>query len=614
MATLIPAMGSIRWQASGERRFAERLLSHLEDDYLCWYDIPIGSAKLHPDFVILHPRRGILVLEVKDWKLDTIQSITKTSATIFTSSGLKTILNPLEQARGYAHLLNLIFERDPMLCREQGTKHAGKLLFPWGYGAVLTNITRKQFEATDLGEAMPPDSVICKDEMVEAVDAEAFQQRLWDMFKTVFPCVLSLPQIDRIRWHLYPEIRVSQRALGLFDEPQRTEFKVDEIPELIRVMDLTQEQLARSMGEGHRVIHGVAGSGKTMVLGYRCQHLARLLSKPLLVLCYNKALAAKLESVVSDLGLSDKVTVRNFHRWCRDQLVAYHVPLPESGPDFVSELVDSVIKGVESGQIPRAQYGAVLVDEGHDFEAEWLKLVVQMVDPETNSLLLLYDDAQSLYGKNKRRSFSFSQVGIQARGRSTILRLNYRNTAEILAVAYEFAREVIPPTSSDEDGIPVLAPMSAGRHGSAPKVMRLSSLRAETEYVVARVSEFGRAGHAWKDIAVLYRSRFIGERIERALRAADIPVSMGRRDGQGGGWDAKGNSVNLLTMHSSKGLEFPVVIVAGVGDMPGEHGDPKEEARLLYVAMTRATENLEITYCRETDFTQRLAEAVKRVA
>ena len=43
-------------------------------------------------------------------------------------------------------------------------------------------------------------------------------------------------------------------------------------------MDLQQEQLARSMGEGHRVIHGVAGSGKTMILGYRAQYLAQALA------------------------------------------------------------------------------------------------------------------------------------------------------------------------------------------------------------------------------------------------------------------------------------------------------------------------------------------------
>ena len=66
--------------------------------------------------------------------------------------------------------------------------------------------------------------------MAESVDVDAFQQRLWGMFG---------------------------------------------VPDIVRVMDLQQEQLARSMGEGHRVIHGVAGSGKTMILGYRAQYLAQ---------------------------------------------------------------------------------------------------------------------------------------------------------------------------------------------------------------------------------------------------------------------------------------------------------------------------------------------------
>ena len=70
--------------------------------------------------------------------------------------------------------------------------------------------------------------------------------------------------------------------------------------------------------------------------------------------------------------------------------------------------------------LPRAQYGAVLVDEGHDFEPEWLKLVAQMVHPETNSLLVLYDDAQSINRRKARLGFSFAEVGIQARGRTTI--------------------------------------------------------------------------------------------------------------------------------------------------------------------------------------------------
>ena len=61
-------------------------------------------------------------------------------------------------------------------------------------------------------------------------------------------------------------------------------------------------------------------------------------------------------------------------------------------------------------------------------------MAVRLVDPATNSLLVLYDDAQSIYQK-KRREFNFSSVGIEARGRTSVLELNYRNTAEVLLLA-----------------------------------------------------------------------------------------------------------------------------------------------------------------------------------
>lgn len=58
MATLIPALGScLSRMTSGEKRLAERLEQKLEDDYLLWYDVPIGPKQTHPDFVVLSPRR-----------------------------------------------------------------------------------------------------------------------------------------------------------------------------------------------------------------------------------------------------------------------------------------------------------------------------------------------------------------------------------------------------------------------------------------------------------------------------------------------------------------------------------------------------------------------------
>src|SRR5690606_39457475 len=83
----------------------------------------------------------------------------------------------------------------------------------------------------------------------------------------------------------------------------KPEHQSGTIPEIVRVMDIQQEQMAKSMGDGHRVIHGVAGSGKTLILGYRCLHLAQATSKPILVLCFNITLAAVLRSFVASTGI-----------------------------------------------------------------------------------------------------------------------------------------------------------------------------------------------------------------------------------------------------------------------------------------------------------------------
>lgn len=66
------------------------------------------------------------------------------------------------------------------------------------------------------------------------------------------------------------------------------------------------------------------------------------------------------------------------------------------------------------------------------------------------------------------------------------------------------------------------------------------------------------------------------------------------------------DAVKLMTMHSSKGLEFPVVAVSGIGDMPVREADPVSEAKLLYVAMTRSTDKLLLTSHRENEFVTQL--------
>jgi len=104
MAILIPAIGSCAGRmTAGERRLAQRLEQKLDDDYLLWYDVPVGPRQSHPDFVVLHPRRGLLILEVKDWKPSTIVQADKDSWVILDNGQPKTVISPMEQARQYAH-------------------------------------------------------------------------------------------------------------------------------------------------------------------------------------------------------------------------------------------------------------------------------------------------------------------------------------------------------------------------------------------------------------------------------------------------------------------------------------------------------------------------------
>ncbi|HET6432748.1 3'-5' exonuclease [Dyella sp.] len=615
MATLIPTRNScLARMTSGEKRVSERLEQKLEDDYLIWYDVPVGLKQRHPDFVIVHPRRGLLVLEVKDWKAETIQSADSTQFTLITDRGIAKQANPLLQARAYALEVGVVLERDAALRYPPGHRHAGKLVMPWGWGVVLANISRKQFDEAGLDAVMPPHLVICRDEIYETVEAEAFQERLWAMFPQVFPVMLTLPQIDRVRWHLFPELRVDPGAgqFGLFpvaDAPA----KAIEIPELVKVMDAQQEQLARSLGDGHRLIHGVAGSGKTMILGFRALQLARIMAKPILVLCYNKTLASRLDQLVGERGLADKVSVRNFHAWCRQMLVTYHVDLPEKGSkDFFEQMVERVMAGVERGQIPRFQYGAVLVDEGHDFEPDWYKLIVQMVDPSTNSLLVLYDDAQNIYGKTDRRKFTWKELGVQAQGRTTILKLNYRNTLEILSVARGFASDLLIESAGDDDGVPLIAPESAGRRGAVPELIRTDTAAAQLTVLIRCIRDEVANGRRLSDIAVIFRNQWEGEKLHEALKREGIASRLAEGDAKRTLFVVE-DAVKLVTMHSSKGLEFPFVIIPGLGSLPKPGKNETEEARLLYVAMTRATERLVLIHHEDSVFSQRIRSSINDV-
>jgi superfamily I DNA/RNA helicase len=400
---------------------------------------------------------------------------------------------------------------------------------------------------------------------------------------------------------LFPEVRIRQIALPLEEKPEPSE-------RTLAVMDLHQEQIARSLGDGHRIIRGVAGSGKTLILAFRAEYLARAARKPVLLLSYANGIAGRLEDAMRDRGMGDRVQVLTFHSWCYRMLRTYGIPTPSEHdyPDYEERLaasVSEVMKAVDRGQIPTAQYDAVLIDEAHDFEPQWLALATKMVNTKTNALMVVYDDIQAIY-KGRVRPV-WSQLGIDAQGRTTVLKINYRNTAQILAFARRFAADVIgaPGTTADDEHA-ILLPEDAGRQGTAPDVRRCVSIDAEAHCIAEWLMGRKKAGYEWPQMACLYPEHWIGERVAQIFSKHGVPIDVAKNNGNK--VSTKRMAVRLLSMHTAKGLEFPCVGVAGLG-LLGRHGEPVEDSiRLTYVAVTRATHEVLLTYSSESELVQRL--------
>ncbi len=263
-----------------------------------------------------------------------IVSADKTKVELLTSRGVVRESSPLEQARKYTFDVVRTLERDGQLLFPAGHRFMGKSILPFGFGVVFTNITRKQFDQTNLKDVLSEHLCMFKDEMTEGADPEAFRSRLWGM---VYPRIgepLSMPQFDRLRALLFPEIRIRQIALPL-EEPMTS----DPSDRALAVMDMHQEQFARSLGEGHRIIRGVAGSGKTLILAFRAEYLARAANKPVLILCYANGIAGRLEDAMQQRGVEDRVQVLTFHSWCFRMLRTFGISPPSEReyPDYAAE-------------------------------------------------------------------------------------------------------------------------------------------------------------------------------------------------------------------------------------------------------------------------------------
>ncbi|MEW5788584.1 MAG: UvrD-helicase domain-containing protein [Pseudomonadota bacterium] len=547
MSTLIPATLPPPPPRAGEREFVRALEEGLDDEYRIWRDVPIPGSAQQVDYLLLHPRRGLLCLTLRDWGPERFQA---------SLPGLESQARPpLEEALARAQALVAVLESDPHLIFSSG-RMAGRLRFSWSWGVLLSQIRREQLPSGGPDGDLEARRVICQDELGRE-GAMALADRLGTLFPTPPFGQISPTQLDRIRLRLFPGLALSGEASAP-----------------IRVLDVDQERAFRHP-EGHQVILGEAGTGKTTLLLHAAARLAgrspgelpaRAPAKPVLFLCLNRALARHLDHQLHRLGVADRVHIGTFPAWCHRLITQHHLGLPGgegADPGYADALAERVARGLEKQRIAPAQYAALLIDEGHGFPGAWLALALGFLDPLSDVLALAADTGQ-LPGGEQAALATFQGAGIRCRNRVFRLTENHRSHPDILDFA--LGRAPRPP-------------------GPAVELARHASLKEEAAWLAGRLLEAHQAGMPWRHMGALYGDwEREGKLINGVFRQAGIPMTW--QDGIR--FNDRQDTVKLLSMNGAQGLEFPLLALAGFPANPV--GTP--ESGLWRMAMLRARDRL----------------------
>lgn len=588
MAFLIPAnLKSRRDVPEAVQRVARAFEMALDDDVTVWFEPLFAANDDKPDLVVLLPDRGIVVLEVLGARSAGVLGALRGRIRLERGGKEIEVANPLERADRLAALLA---ERVGAESRLDGVEVC------IGSGAVFPHLGRDELAEKRIDKIVDPARSITQDEIDAAFAAESGTQLLRHLSALIgssgeapIPAELR----DLLRGIIQPET-VIDRVAG-DSSKQLTIFRPQSADDgdSVRIMDRQQEAIAKSLGDGHRVIRGVAGSGKTLILTYRARLLAELLPhKPILVTCYTRSLAGHLREVLSDLP---NVTVENLDRLMARVIRDAGLKHPGYSDKSGEAVVAVARQAMSRPGAPR--YRAVLVDEAQDFATSALQLIVDLVEPGEEDLVIVADAAQNIF----RRDFSWKDAGIKAQGRTRILRRNYRNTREILEFAHAFLlrdgslRLDDAPDEGDENAL--IPPEAATRSGAEPRVCRESSVSAELDRVEQELRRLLPADPTPHSVAAVYVSQYAdGSNIAAAIRdrLSDIGVFWLNDPSDRSARDRLAESkepVVLSTVDAAKGLEFPGVVLFGLRWRADGLAELRKRA---YVGMTRAMDHLAV--------------------
>lgn len=274
--------------------------------------------------------------------------------------------------------------------------------------------------------------------------------------------------------------------------------------------------------------------------------------------------------------------------------------------DINTAMYESTKLLLAAGGHPR--YTHVIVDEGQDFSDNAYRLLRALVGEEHgNDLFIVGDSHQRIY----RNHPTLSKCGINVRGRSSILKINYRTTEEIRRYAFALLKGISFDDLDDDTDMGDRC--QSLTHGEKPVIKNFKNASEEFDFIAREIKNLQANGIALTDICVVARTKkLVDDYIAQLTKVGIRSYAIKRNKSD----DRSFDGIRVATMHRVKGLEFKYVFVSAVNnrivplpsainkaDVVSEAESMTAEKCLLYVAMTRAQKGAYITgYGKVSEF------------
>lgn len=547
MATLIPNISLSAFRHESERHVAEQLIKCFDDNALVYHSyewLKNADETLHEgeiDFIIIHPEKGILVLEVKGGS-----NIKYDVSAMQWYRAAKEMKDPFTQVRKNTHKLVDILN-----------VKLSNVFFTYGYAVVFPHC---QFFGS-FPAAYDRNVLVTIDDMQ---GLEAKLEHIFNLWQKTVHQPLTVTQMQQIRKVLEGEFRLAPVLSSIITIQEEQLVKLTD--EQCRVLDMLAEHK-------RALIKGVAGSGKTMMAMLQARRFVDNLScTNVLFVCYNKGLAESLRLALPQ-SYQSKIHVLHFHDLCKqytEKHIKIHFTVPTNSEEAVNfwqvTAPSYLIRACEQHNTPK--FDAIVVDEGQDFEEFWWYALEKASESTEIPFYIFYDPAQNLYINNQT---------LPNFGNPISLHTNCRNTKHIIMLCNQLLSAEIKPSPWSPNGDTCEVILTRDTSDTTLKIKQS----------IQRLLTVGRLKNS--QIAILGPNTQSRSSLSSTSSIHNQPVTNSYAE-----W-RQGRGIYYSTIRSFKGLEADVIVLIDFksSDWSNPAGlDNIHSLHDLYVGISRAKHHL----------------------